>query len=93
MEISGTKREHKIQIKNREEINITGVEDVLSFDAQEVILSTTQGLLLLRGEELHVGRLSLDQGEVDVDGQITSITYSDHEASKKAGKLFGRLFQ
>lgn len=93
MEISRTNAVHEIHVKNREEIGITGVDDVLSFDAEEIILSTSQGLLLLRGQELHVSRLSLDKGEVDVDGRILSLTYSDQGAAKKAGKFIGRLFQ
>lgn len=93
MEINRAQGAHEIHIVNREEIKITGVDDVLSFDAEEIILSTSQGLILLKGEELHVSRLSLDQGEVDVDGHIISITYSDQGAGKKAGKLIGRLFQ
>lgn len=94
LEINKANTVHEIHIKNREEIEITGVEDVLSFDAEEIILNTNQGLLLLRGEELHVSRLSLDQEQVDIDGNIVSITYSDRQGSaKKAGRLIGRLFQ
>lgn len=93
MEIKNTNSVHEIHIKNREEIEITGVEDVLSFDAEEIILNTNRGLLLLRGEELHVSRLSLDQEQVDIDGSIVSITYSDQGTAKKAGRLIGRLFQ
>lgn len=93
MEISKANMAHEIHVKNREEMEITGVEDVLSFDAEEIILNTSQGLLLLKGDELHVSRLSLDQGEVDVDGRIISVAYSDKGAAKGAGKLLGRLFQ
>ena len=58
------------------------------------ITLTEQGILLIRGDELHVNRLSLEKGEVDVDGRIDSFAYSDkEEPAKKAASFFGRMFQ
>ena len=61
---------HKMVLHERHTISLTGVKDVMSFDANEVLLDTVQGILMIRGEELHVNRLSLEQGEVDMDGRI-----------------------
>lgn len=85
---------HKITMSNRHMCLISGVQDVLSFDIHEVLLETQQGTLSIKGDELHVSRLSLDQGEVDVDGRIDSLIYS--EASGMGGKgesLFAKLFR
>ena len=72
----------------------SGVRDVLSFDAREVYLETEQGILLIKGDELHVNRLSLEKGEVDVDGRIDSFAYSDkNDPEKKSSSFFGRMFQ
>jgi len=85
---------HKLIINARKTVNITGVNDVLSFDAGEVLLQTEQGILMIRGTELHVNRLTLEKGEVDIDGRIDSLTYSDTAgSSKSAESLFGRLFK
>ncbi len=85
---------HKIYLNARKTAVLSGVRDVLSFDAKEVYLETEQGILLIRGDELHVNRLSLEKGEVDVDGRIDSLAYSDQETSpKKATSFFGRIFQ
>ena len=84
---------HKLNINARKTAAITGVNDVLSFDAGEVLLQTEQGILMIRGSELHVNRLSLEKGEVDVDGRIDSLTYSDSSAGKSGESLFGRLFK
>ena len=54
-------KNHKIVIHNRHTVLLTGVNDVLSFDASEIILDTVQGMLMMRGEELHVNRLSLEK--------------------------------
>ena len=84
---------HKIYLNARKTAVMSGVRDVLSFDAKEVYLETEQGILLIRGDELHVNRLSLEKGEVDVDGRIDSLTYSDkNEPAKKAGNFLGRMF-
>ncbi len=85
---------HKVYLNARKTAVLSGVKDVLSFDAKEVYLETQQGILLIRGDELHVNRLSLEKGEVDVDGRIDSFAYSDREeVQKKAGSFLGRMFQ
>lgn len=85
---------HKVSLAGRNEAVITGVNDVLSFDAKEVLLETEQGILMLRGDELHVNRLTLEKGEVDIDGRIDSLTYSDGGGYSKSGEsLLGRLFK
>ncbi|MDD7402555.1 MAG: sporulation protein YabP [Butyribacter sp.] len=85
---------HKVYLNGRKTAVLSGVKDVLSFDAKEVYLETQQGILLIRGDELHVSRLSLEKGEVDVDGRIDSFAYSDREEpQKKAGSFLGRMFQ
>lgn len=82
------KRVHKIMLTNRRTCTINGVNDVLSFDIHEVLLETEQGMLMIKGDELHVNRLSLDKGEVDVDGQIDSLTYSENTGYGKKGESF-----
>ncbi len=85
---------HRLNINARKSAAITGVNDVLSFDAGEVLLQTEQGVLMIRGQELHVNRLTLEKGEVDIDGRIDSLTYSDNANYGKSGEsLFGRLFK
>lgn len=87
-------KQHKITMTNRQICLITGVKDVLSFDVKEVILETEQGMLAIKGEDLHVSRLSLDSGEVDIDGKVDSFTYSDMSGlSHKGESLFAKLFR
>ena len=83
---------HTIQMEEREKIRIGGVLEVLSFDEEGIMMETTCGLLLLKGQGLHVGRLDLEAGEVTVDGMIESITYSDGTFAEKHS-LFGKLFR
>ncbi len=94
-ELTGvTKRAHKLILNNRRTCNLTGVSDVLSFDENEIILETDQGMLMIKGKELHVNRLTLDKGEVDVDGRIDSFTYSEQSNMNAKGESFlTRLFK
>ena len=83
---------HKLIMGERSCLQMTGINDVVSFDAGEII--TACGLLLIKGRELHMSRLSLEKGEVNVDGTIDSLTYSDGgKSSEKAERFFGRLFR
>lgn len=94
MEDNQSRGNHKVYLNNRRTAVLSGVKDVLSFDAREVYLETEQGILLIKGDELHVNRLSLEKGEVDVDGRIDSFAYSDKDQTeKKASSFLGRMFQ
>ena len=85
---------HKLVINNRKTSMVTGVLDVLSFDLNEVLLETEQGMLMVKGKDLHVNRLSLEKGEVDLTGHIDSVAYSDiHKAEKKGENFFEKLFK
>ena len=85
---------HRVLMNNRQTGNFSGVLDVLSFDVSEILLETEQGMLMIRGNELHVNRLTLDKGEVDIDGRIDSFVYSDTAASgEKQESLLTRLFR
>lgn len=91
---SSRNRQHRINLINRQTCNVTGVSDVLSFDVGEVLLETEQGMLMIKGNDLHVSRLTLEKGEVDIDGRIDSLTYSENmSAAGKAESLFSRLFR
>lgn len=85
---------HKISMMNRRMGNITGVSDVISFDIAEVLLETELGMLQIKGADLHVSRLSLEKGEIDLEGRIDSIQYSEVSDFKKTGEsLLNRLFR
>ena len=94
-DLNGGARTHKVTMTNRRTCTINGVNDVLSFDVHEILLETEQGMLMIKGDELHVNRLTLDKGEVDVDGKIDSFTYSDVAAagSRQNESFLTQLFR
>lgn len=85
---------HKLVVNNRKTSLVTGVLDVLSFDLNEILLETEQGMLMVKGTDMHVNRLNLEKGEVDLSGNIDSFTYSDvHQQEKGGESLLGKLFR
>lgn len=81
---------HRIELDGREHLTVSGVEDVDRFDECEIVMTTSAGVLIVTGENLHIGKLSLDGGELHVDGQIDMLSYED--ASGGGRSFFGRIF-
>ena len=87
---------HRLIIDKREKIEVSGVLNVDSFDDQEIILETDQGLLAMRGEDLHINHLNLEQGELIIEGFFLELAYSEERNLRRIDrwKIFlGRLFK
>ena len=86
-------KNHSITLYNRSSGVVTGVRDVISFDLNEIILDTEQGILMIHGEELHVTRLTVEKGEVELEGVVDSMVYSENCSSREEkGSIIRRLF-
>ena len=81
---------HQLTLEGRERLTVSGVEDVERFDETGIIMSTAAGTLVITGEDLHIDKLSLDGGELHVDGRIDSVSYE--EESPGRGGFLSRLF-
>ena len=81
-------------LENRGKLSISGVLDVLSFDDQVVIVETELGLLTVKGDNLRINKLSIDTSEVIVEGDISSLTFSDSKTLEKSkGSLISKIFK
>ncbi|MDR1530982.1 MAG: sporulation protein YabP, partial [Clostridiales bacterium] len=86
MAVSEEKRSaarHAITIDHRENATITGVLDVISFDEETIVADTELGVLILHGASLHVNRLNLESGDLEIDGDIAGINYEDQGSYAK----------
>lgn len=83
-EISGEKR-HSLSLKNREKLSLDGVFEVMSFDEGAVLLKTALGRLTVEGTGLHVTKLLLDCGEVNIEGKIQAIFYDEEREGGRVG--------
>ncbi len=85
-----TSNPHQVILQNRQQVELTGVSDVDSFDDTVVVAYTSLGDLTVRGAQLHVKRLDLDSGILSVEGQIDCLQYSE---SRRSSGFFGRLLR
>lgn len=76
-------KNHKLVLFNRSSLQMTGIADVIAFDTNEIVMNTEDGLLMVRGEDLHVNHLSLEKGEVHIDGHVDSMIYSNSQKVPK----------
>lgn len=76
---------HRLELQGRERLTVTGVEDVERFDETGIVMSTCAGTLVVTGEDLHIGKLSLDGGELHVDGRIDALSYEDRGPARGGG--------
>ena len=64
---------HQLQLDSRARLHMTGVIEVESLDESTIVLTTTRGTLIVRGEGLHLQLLRLDGGEVLEDGSPSEV--------------------
>lgn len=81
--------QHRMILQNRKSGSFTGVTDVLTFDASEIVLETELGRLMIKGKELHVNRLDLQKKEVEIDGTVDMLQYTNTPGRGMFGKWFG----
>lgn len=81
---------HKLTLNERNNLTMTGVTEVVSFDDSAVILRTSLGTLLVQGQELKLKTLQPEGGQVVMNGKITALTY---EEPRPTGGFWRRLFR
>lgn len=91
-EKSVVKLPHVLTLDNRKSLILSGISDVDSFDEQSVTAYTDIGELTIRGQNLHISKLNLDTGDLELDGLIISMTYTNNQSSSGGG-LFSKLFK
>ena len=80
---------HSLQLKERRQLTMTGVSEVVSFDESTVVLQTALGTLIVQGRDLQLKTLSTEGGQVAVEGDITALSYEESRAGGWRQRLFG----
>jgi len=85
---------HTVTISDRERVSVTAVQDMDSFNENEVIFLTSAGMVTVVGEDLHIAKLDLAEGILIIEGMVQAMDYADHEEMRmhKPG-LFARIFK
>jgi len=79
---------HALQLKQRKNLTMNGVTEVVSFEESAVVLETALGTLVVQGQDLKLKTLSLDGGQVVVDGTISALVYEEPRQKRGWGGLF-----
>lgn len=82
-----------IVLENREKLNISGVLDVESFNDETIVVDTELGILIIRGEDLRINKLSIDSSELSIEGIVISLEYNEKDGSKKGMGFFAKMFR
>ena len=86
------KSKHGLAMKGREFLSASGIEDVESFDDDKIVTYTTEGQMTVKGAQLRITRLSVDDGELEIEGIIDAIEYQDTHRSDGGG-FWGKIFK
>ena len=84
---------HRLMMSDRKSLDLSGVKQIDSFDANEFLLETSQGWCIISGKELTLDKLDTDKGEVSIRGLIDSIQYLSNKQGKNSEGLLKKLFQ
>ncbi len=84
---------HSISIGGRKILNLEGVQHVESFDDAELVLETNMGMLILKGEELHITQLNLETGYLAAEGFFNSLQYMESKSRGKGKGFLNRIFK
>ena len=85
------KRIHNLVIENRKKMTVSAVTDVDSFDEQMIVMYTDMGQLTIKGENLHINTLSVESGDIEIEGTIYALVYTNNTQNK--GSLLSKLFR
>ncbi|MBQ7653857.1 MAG: sporulation protein YabP [Clostridia bacterium] len=91
MEENKIKMPQNLVLEDRKRLSVSGVKDVDSFDEESMIVYTELGELTVRGNDLHINNLSVQTGELVIEGSIYALVYTDDSPKKES--FFGRIFR
>lgn len=89
-----TGKKHTLSLVDRERLTLSGVKEVFSFDETLIELETSKGYLNIRGEDLHIIKMNIDEGDIIIEGNVSDMSYHDNQgAGKKKGSMISKLFK
>lgn len=87
-------KKHTLSLVDRERMTLSGVKEVFSFDEALIELETSRGYLDIRGENLHIIKMNIDEGDIIIEGNVSNMSYHDNQgAGKKKGSMMSKLFK
>ncbi len=92
-DVKNEMNKQELKLKNRTNLEITGVKKIESLNSEEFIINTTLGILVVKGSNLEMQQLDIDKGLLWINGNIDSMSYQNIEAKKQKNNFFGKVFK
>lgn len=86
-------KKSSLELSDRKKLSITGVTEVISFEENKIFLITTLGNLQIKGFDMKMNKLDLQNGDVIIAGTIIAIDYIDKELNKDKQSILKKLFK
>lgn len=84
---------HELKLIDRREISLTGIKKITSFDAEEFLLESNMGIILIKGTNLEIMKLDTHDGNVKIKGKINGFNYLDNKEKGKEESIISKLFK
>ncbi|MBR3795040.1 MAG: sporulation protein [Clostridia bacterium] len=81
---------HALVLEGRARARVSGVTAVCCFNEQEIVLETSEGEIALLGQRLHIEQLNLEEGHLDVTGEVAGVEYNGPVNRREKPGLFAR---
>jgi len=88
-----SRKAHNVVLYNKKQMTVSGVIRVENFNESMIVLTTEFGQMTIEGVSLHISKLSLETGDMNIDGDVIGLFYSGESLDKKAAGLFGKIFK
>lgn len=84
---------HRVSVQERKQLTMEGVQHVDSFNESEITLQTNMGMVILKGDGLHITQLNLENGSIEAEGYFTSLSYVENKVKSRGKNLLGRILK
>ena len=86
-------RKSSLSLEDRKKLTLSGVLEVVNFDDEKISLNTILGNLAIKGEELKMNKLDVQNGDVIIMGYISSMIYSGKDGKKSKESIIKKIFK
>jgi len=82
-----------LMLENRKKLTINGVIEVINFNENQILLNTDVGTMMVKGKELKMNKLDVQNGDVIITGKVDSFVYTNDKSKVKTDSIISRLFR
>ncbi|MBX4261791.1 sporulation protein YabP [Clostridium estertheticum] len=86
-------KKSNLTLENRRKLTINGVIEVINFNENQILLNTDVGIMMVKGQELKMNKLDVQNGDVIITGKVDSFVYTSDKGKVKKDSIVARLFR